>query len=48
MIQDLLGSQLKASYSQDLYMTKSSQIKTWLPQKGQICDGPEGPFAKML
>lgn len=29
-------------------MTKSSQIKTWLPQKGQIYGGPEGHFAKML
>lgn len=48
MVQDLLGSKLKASFCQALQMTKSSQIKTQLPQKGQIYGGPEGPFAKML
>lgn len=48
MIQDLLGSKIKTSYSLSLYMTKYSQIKIWLLQKGQIHGRPVRSFLKTL
>ena len=48
MIQDMLVSEIKVSYSQGHQMTKYSQVKIWLPQKGQILEEPLNPVPKIL
>ena len=48
MIQGMLVSEIKVSYSQGHQMTKYSQIKIWLPQKGQILEELLNPFVKTL